>query len=102
MIYDVIYSAQAKNDLVEIIEFYRVNANNENYAKYLKDTIESKVKNLNMFPERYKRYPFPKNNNNIRIMFVEYHNIFFLVNKKTSQIIVLRILHCARNNNLHF
>ena len=91
------YSQQAKRDINEIIDFYIYEACNERYAKYLENAIRLKISELDLFPERYRKWEYAKKEENIRIMSVEHHSVIFLVDKDDKRVIILRIFHSARN-----
>jgi len=49
------WTAPAREDVNEIIDY--ISKKNINYATKLLDNIEEDIKNLNMFPERYRIVP---------------------------------------------
>jgi plasmid stabilization system protein ParE len=53
--YFVKWTAPAREDINEIIDY--ISETNINYAVKILDNIEEKVKNLDMFPERYRIVP---------------------------------------------
>jgi len=87
--YFVKWTAPAREDVNEIIDF--ISKNNINYAIKILDNIEEDVKNLGVFPERYRIVPELEKYGYLiyREIIVEYWRIIYKIENKYVYIMLV-------------
>ena len=98
MIYSVVITEQAEDDLRGIFEYISFELYVPEYAAGKLQKIEQAISRLNYMPERYKKYDEkPWETLDLRKMPVDNYNVFYHVNNETEQVTVLRILYNKRD-----
>ena len=98
MMYSVVITKQAEEDLRGIFEYISFTLYEPGYAAHKLQKLEQAISKLNYMPERYKKYeeePWAKIG--LRKMPVENYNIFYFVDNEIEQVTVLRILYSKRD-----
>jgi len=93
--YYIKWAAPAREDVNEIIEY--ISKTNINYATKILDSIEKKVKKLDMFPERNRIVPeFEKNGYLVyREIIVEYWRIIYKI--ENDYVYIMLVIDGRRN-----
>lgn len=94
--YEVIVSDMAKKDIRDIYTYIANNLFSQKDALKLIKLIEKNIKNLDVMPERFRKYEKYKDRN-IRICRVKKYLIFYDVNDDKDRVEVTRVLYSARN-----
>lgn len=94
--YEVIVSDLAKNDIRDIYTYISNNLFSPKDALKIIKLIEKNIKNLDVMPERFRKYEKYKDKN-IRICRVKKYLIFYDVNDDKDRVEVTRVLYSARN-----
>lgn len=94
--YEVIVTDLAKKDIKNIHSYISNELFLPNEALNLVKLIERNIKNLEVMPERFRKYEKYKEKN-IRICRLKKYLIFYNVNNDENQVEVVRILYSARN-----
>ena len=98
MMYSVLITEQAENDLHGIFEYISFTLYEPGYAAGKIQKLEQAIARLNYMPERYKKYEEePWKTLNLRKMPVENYNVFYHVDNELEQVTVLRILYSKRD-----
>ena len=100
MIYSVVITEQAEEDLRGIFEYISFTLYELGYAAHKLQKLEQAILRLNYMPERYKKYeeePWAKSG--LRKMPVDNYNVFYYVDNELEQVTVLRILYSKRDEN---
>ncbi|MBR4860607.1 MAG: type II toxin-antitoxin system RelE/ParE family toxin [Firmicutes bacterium] len=98
MMYSVVITKQAEEDLHGIFEYISFTLYEPGYAAHKLQKLEQAISRLNYMPERYKKYeeePWAKIG--LRKMPVDNYNIFYFVDNEIEQVTVLRILYSKRD-----
>lgn len=98
MMYSVVITKQAEEDLRGIFEYISFTLYEPGYAAHKLQKLEQAISRLNYMPERYKKYeeePWAKIG--LRKMPVDNYNIFYFVDNEIEQVTVLRILYSKRD-----
>lgn len=100
MIYSVVITKQAEEDLRGIFEYISFILYVPEYAAGKLQKLEQAISRLNYMPERYKKYDEePWETLGLRKMPVDNYNVFYYVDNEINQVTVLRILYNKRNEN---
>ena len=94
--YKVIVTDLAKKDIKNIHSYISNELFLPDEALNLVKLIERNIKNLEVMPERFRKYEKYKEKN-IRICRVKKYLIFYNINDDENQVEVVRILYSARN-----
>ncbi len=94
--YEVIVTDLAKKDIKNIHSYISNELFLPNEALNLVKLIEKNIKDLEVMPERFRKYEKYKEKN-IRICRVKKYLIFYNINDDENQVEVVRILYSARN-----
>ena len=94
--YEVIVSDSAKKDLRDIYTYISNSLFYPNDALNLVELIERNIKNLDVMPERFRKYE-EYEDKNIRICRVKKYLIFYDVNDEKDRVEVIRVLYSSRN-----
>ncbi|CAG7590587.1 hypothetical protein PEPTYR26121_01202 [Peptoniphilus tyrrelliae] len=94
--YEVIVTYLAKKDIKNIHSYISNELFLPNEALNLVKLIERNIKNLEVMPERFRKYEKYKEKN-IRICRLKKYLIFYNINDDENQVEVVRILYSARN-----
>ena len=94
--YEVIVTDLAKKDIKNIHSYISNELFLPDEALNLVKLIERNIKNLEVMPERFRKYEKYKEKN-IRICRVKKYLIFYNINDDENQVEVVRILYSVRN-----
>lgn len=94
--YKVIVTDLAKKDIKNIHSYISNELFLPDEALNLVKLIERNIKNLEVMPERFRKYEKYKEKN-IRICRVKKYLIFYNINDDENQVEVVRILYSVRN-----
>lgn len=98
MIYEIVITEKAEEDLREIYEYIAYELMESEYAKRQIVRIEEKIVQLEEFPEKFRLYEEePWNSENMRITFVDNYSIFYTPNKEKHEVVINRIMYSGRN-----
>ena len=100
MIYEVITTIQADTDLREMYEYIAFEPlAPENAARQL-ERLEKHIIGLEKFPEKYRLYEKePWHSRGLRVMPVDNYLVFYIPNKETGLVTVLRVIYSGRNTD---
>ena len=96
MIYKIIWSPNAKEELEGIHFYIKYYLKEKNIADKIVKNILNQVLNLQYSPERYSRILYNKNRN-IRRLLVKKYVIIYEVDNNTGQVFILHIFHSSQN-----
>ena len=101
MKYIIIVTKQAKRDLVNIYEYIAYVLKSKASADKQIRKLETAISNLDIFPERFKRYESENNlQTEFRIMPVNNFNVYYIVKNDSREVAIIRIIYkkrCQRN-----
>ncbi len=98
MIFDVIYTARALNDLRSIYRYIEIDLSAPDAAKNVSDKIMTAIENLNEMPNRFSVYEkSPWKERGLRKMDVGNFTVFYLPIEKQAQVLVIAIMYARRN-----
>lgn len=98
MRYEVVLSNQAEADLRDIFLYISFELQSFGNASALLDRIETAIKGLEQMPERFPQYRKDKwLERNLRILPVDHYCVFYVFDKTTGRVTVLRIMYSGRN-----
>jgi toxin ParE1/3/4 len=98
MIFSIHFSAQTEADLRGIFEYiaYELQAF-QNAAGQLR-RLEEAIYSLNQMPERFRQYEKePWHSRGLRVMPLDNYLIFYIPNKSTQTVDIVRIMYGGRN-----
>lgn len=96
-IYSIRINAHAKNDIEKIYNYIATDLESPESAKRLISEIYRKVSRLKLFPEGSPKFEFLEG---IRVAHTRHYSIFFQVERKSRKVIIVRVLHGAKNVKL--
>ena len=98
MNYEVYISEQADQDLRQIFEYIAFElCSPENAAGQL-DRLEAAITKLGSFPEKHRRYENePWFSRNLRVLPVDNYCVFYIPEKDTMKVTVLRVIYGGRD-----
>ena len=98
MIYDVVYSAEARQDLRNIYEYIAYKLLVPEIAFGQVDRIMKEARSLEQMPMRYTRYEEePWHSQGLRFLPVDNYLIFYLLDEITSVVNIIRIMYGGRD-----
>lgn len=98
MIYDVVYTAEARQDLRDIYEYIAYELLVPEIASSQVDRIMKAARSLEQMPMRYTRYEEePWHSQGLRFFPVDNYLIFYLPDETTSVVNIIRIMYGGRD-----
>ena len=98
MNYEVYISKVAKNDIVNIYNYIKINLMSPDSAINIVRKIEGSIKDLNFMPERFERIGLAGlEYKNIRKLIVKNYIVIYRVIKRDYRVEVLRVFYSKRN-----
>lgn len=98
MIYEVITTERADNDLRGIYEYIAFELLSPNNAVGQLDRLEDSIIKLETFPEKFREYEKePWHSRGMRVMPVDNYLVFYVPDKDTGIVTVLRIMYAGRD-----
>lgn len=98
MNYEVYISKVAKNDIVNIYNYIKINLMSPDAAINKVRKIESSIEDLNFMPERYERVGLEGlEYENIRRLMVNNYIVIYKVIKEEYRVEVLRVFYSKRD-----
>lgn len=98
MIYEVITTAQADADLMEIYEYIAFELLSPDNAAGQLERLEGHIIGLEEFPEKFRPYEKePWHSRGLRVMSVDNYLVFYIPNKATGIVTVIRVMYAGRN-----
>lgn len=100
MIYDIVLTEKAEEDLRGIYEYIAFELLQPEYAVGQITHIERKIMQLEQFPEKFKRYPKePWKSRNMRIVSADNYVIFYTPIEEKTVVVINRIMYSGRNHD---
>ena len=98
MIFRVVISIHAEEDLWGIFEYIAFELLSIDNAKKQLERLERKILSLNQMPERFPRYgKEPWRSRGLRFVIVDNYIVFYIPDIKEQVVTVLRVMYSARN-----
>lgn len=98
MIYEVIITDQANADLRGIYEYITFELLSPDNAAGQLDRLEELILGLEEFPEKYRLYGNePWHSRGLRVMPVDNYLVFYISDKDTGIVTVIRVMYEGRN-----
>ncbi len=98
MIYDVVYTAEARQDLRDICEYIAYELLVPEIASSQVDRIMKAARSLEQMPMRYTRYEEePWYSQGLRFLPVDNYLIFYLPDETTRVVNIIRIMYGGRD-----
>lgn len=98
MIYDVVYTAEARQDLRDIYEYIAYELLVPEIASGQVDRIMKAARSLEQMPMRYTRYEEePWHSLGLRFLPLDNYLIFYLPDETTSVVNIIRIMYGGRD-----
>ena len=98
MMYEVITTKQADSDLREIYEYIAFELLSPENAAGQLDRLEQSMLKLETFPEKFRAYEKePWHSRDLRVMPVDNYLVFYVPNKETKIVTVLRVMYAGRD-----
>lgn len=98
----VIYSGQAKLDLLNISDYIRYNLLAPQSAIRITDKIMDEIKKLDSMPERFSLYQEePWYSLGLRFFPVENYTVFYYPESQTGVVQIIRIMYSGQNESAH-
>ena len=98
MIYEVIITDQANVDLRGIYEYITFELLSPDNAAGQLDGLEEHILGLEEFPEKYRLYGNePWHSRGLRVMPVDNYLVFYIPDKDTGIVTVIRVMYEGRN-----
>mgnify|MGYP004533440521 CR=1 FL=1 len=98
MIYEVIITDQASADLRGIYEYITFELLSPDNAAGQLDRLEEHILGLEKFPEKYRLYGNePWHSRGLRVMPVDNYLVFYIPDKDTGIVTVIRVMFEGRN-----
>ena len=98
MIFRVVISIHAEEDLRGIFEYIAFELLSIDNAKKQLERLERKILSLNEMPERFPRYgKEPWYSRGLRFVTVDNYIVFYIPDIKEQVVTVLRVMYSARN-----
>ena len=98
MIYEVITSDQADADLRGIYEYIAFELFSPDHAAGQLDRLEEHIIGLEKFPEKFRHYEKePWHSRGLRVMPVDNYLVFYIPNKDTGIVTVIRVMYAGRD-----
>ena len=98
MTYSVELTEQAESDLRSIFEYIAFELGSVPHATGQLNRLEKSIKGLKQMPERFKIYDRePWRSRNLRIMPVDNYLVFYIPNKSSKKVNIIRIMYSGRD-----
>ena len=98
MIYDVVYTAEARQDLRDIYEYIAYELLEPEIASGQVDRIMKAARSLEQMPMRYTRYEEePWHSQGLRSLPVDNYLIFYLPDETNNVVNIIRIMYGGRD-----
>lgn len=98
MIFNVVISIQAEEDLRGIFEYIAFELLSPENAEKQLDRLEKQILSLDEMPERFPRYgKEPWHNRGLRFFAVDNYIVFYLPDIENRLITILRVMYSGRN-----
>ena len=98
MIYEVIIADQANADLRGIYEYIAFELLSPDNAAGQLNRLEEHIIGLEKFPEKFRPYERePWNGRGLRVMPVDNYLVFYIPNKDTGIVTVIRVMYAGRD-----
>lgn len=103
MTYKVYLTKPAKDDILAIHKYLKIELGLLNGADNFVDELFKACESLSFMPERFRKYQSTNKDENLRIYPIKKYLIFYRVNKECKQVEILRVLHSSRDyKNIDF
>ena len=97
MIYTIVLTETAKNDLAEIFQYIAVELRSAQNAAAQFSRLEKAIASLDQMPERFRVYDKKKwRERNLHIMPVDHYLVFYIPKQEERTVTVMRILYAGR------
>ena len=98
MIYEVITTNQADVDLRGIYEYIAFELLSPDNAAGQLERLEEHITGLEVFPEKFRPYEKePWKSRGLRVMTVDNYLVFYIPNKDTGIVTVIRVMYAGRD-----
>ena len=98
MIFKVIISAQAENDLRGIFEYITFELLSPENAEKQLDRLEKQILSLDEMPERFPRYgKEPWYSRGLRFVSIDNYIVFYIPDMEEQMVTILRVMYSGRN-----
>lgn len=98
MIFKVIISAQAENDLRGIFEYITFELLSPENAEKQLDRLEKRILSLDEMPERFPRYgKEPWYSRGLRFAAIDNYIVFYIPDIEEQTVTILRVMYSGRN-----
>ncbi|MDE6604222.1 MAG: type II toxin-antitoxin system RelE/ParE family toxin [Lachnospiraceae bacterium] len=98
MIYEVIVTEQAEEDLRGIYEYIAFELLSPDHADGQLNRLEEGITGLNEFPEKFRLYEKePWNSRGLRVMPVDNYQIFYISDKAKQTVTIVRVIYAGRD-----
>lgn len=98
MIFKVIISAQAENDLRGIFEYITFELLSPENAEKQLDRLEKQILTLDEMPERFPRYgKEPWYSRGLRFAAIDNYIVFYIPDIEEQTVTILRVMYSGRN-----
>lgn len=96
--YQIRYSPEALEDLRKIFAYIKFDLLNPDAAQRQADAIRKKIYELELFPYKYAAVDWePWKSAGMRKLPVDNYVVYYLINEKTFNVVIIRIFYCGRN-----
>ncbi len=98
MIFDVIISAQAEEDLRGIFEYITFELLSPENAEKQLERLEKQILSLDEMPERFPRYAKePWYSRGLRFVAIDNYIVFYIPDMEEQMVTILRVMYSGRN-----
>ena len=96
--FEVTISEQAEQDLRGIFEYIAFELLAPENANSQLTRLELAIEKLESFPEKHRRYERePWRSRNLRVMPVDNYCVFYILDKETMTVVVIRVIYGGRD-----
>lgn len=98
MKYEILFSANAKNDLISIVRYISVELSEPEIAEKVSQRMLKAIKSLEEFPNRYRLCDFVEwKEKGLRVVPVENYLVFYITDAVKRCVKIYRILYGKRD-----
>lgn len=98
MIYEVVTTRKADADLRDVYEYIAFELLSPDNAAGQLDRLEENIMGLSEFPEKFRQYEKePWHSRGLRVMSVDNYLVFYIPDKDTATVTVIRVMYERRN-----
>lgn len=98
MIYEIVITEQADADLRKIYEYIAFELLSPDHAERQLGRLEKDIAGLEKFPERFMPYRKESWHGRVlRMMPVDNYLVFYVVDKKSGIVTIIRVMYAGRN-----